>query len=61
MDRELTNKEKMVIEEFEKLRPGHGKIAQQNILNPDCGWSEIIEQMTEEEIKVTESLVAKGK
>jgi len=49
-DRPLTAKEHLVIETFDKLRAGTGDIARQNILNPNSGWTEIIELMTEEEI-----------
>jgi hypothetical protein len=49
--RNLTYKEKLVIEVFENLREGYGKLAQQNILSNALGWADIIEQMTEEEIK----------
>lgn len=46
----ISKKEQLVVDTFEKLRPGYGSIAKQNILNPNSGWREIIEQMTEEEI-----------
>ena len=49
--RNLTYKEKLVIEVFENLREGYGKLAQQNILSNALGWSDIIAGMTEEEIK----------
>jgi hypothetical protein len=54
--RELTPKEQLVIQEFDKLRPGTGAIAQQNILNPNSGWSAIIDEMSESEIQVTSSI-----
>lgn len=50
---DLTAKEQLVIDTFEKLRTGHGAIAKQNILNPYSGWREIIEEMTEEEITLS--------
>ena len=53
MSKDITKKEQLVIDTFERLRPGHGRIAKSNILNPNSGWREIIEQMTEEEIDVT--------
>lgn len=53
MSNDITKKEQLVIDTFERLRPGHGKIAKQNILNPNSGWREIIDQMTEEEINLT--------
>lgn len=54
--RQLTHKEQMVVDEFEKLRPGTGPIAEQNIRSEYTGWAEIIEQMSEKDIKVTESI-----
>lgn len=55
-DQPLTTKEQMVVDEFEKMRPGTGAIARQNILNQSSGWRKIIAEMSEEEIKVTESI-----
>ena len=50
-DGTLTPKEQKVVEEFERARPGHGEIATQNIINPNNGWSEVIADMPEVEIK----------
>jgi len=50
-ERALTHKEQLVIETFETLRQGYGKFAQQNILSNALGWTDIIAEMTEEEIK----------
>ena len=49
--RNLTHKEQLVVQTFEKLRPGYGSLAQQNILSNALGWADIIAQMTEKEIK----------
>lgn len=52
-ERELTHKEQLVIGMFDRLRPGYGAIARQNILNNEhSGWADIIKSMTEEEIKL---------
>jgi hypothetical protein len=55
-DRPLTAKEHLVIETFDKLRPGTGDIAKRTILNPNTGWAEMIEAMTEEEITLNGTL-----
>ena len=52
MQRELTRKEQLVIQIFEKLKEGYGAIAEKNILSGNSGWAEIIDSMTEEEIKL---------
>jgi hypothetical protein len=51
-DRSLTPKEQKVVEAFEEARPGHGKIAAQNITSPYTGWAESIADTPESEIKV---------
>ncbi|NER29081.1 MAG: hypothetical protein F6J89_15955 [Symploca sp. SIO1C4] len=48
--RELTVKEKQVVQEYEKH--GVGDAAKQNILNPNSGWAEIIAETPAEELKV---------
>jgi hypothetical protein len=40
----------LVVETFENLRPGYGKLARQNILSNALGWAAIIESMSEDEI-----------
>jgi hypothetical protein len=56
MDRPLTHKEQLAIQQFEKLRPGSGQRAEKNIRNNHLtGWADIIAQMTEEEIKLENS------
>ncbi len=50
-DGTLTPKEQKVVEEFERAHPGYGAIATQNITNSNTGWSEIIADMPEAEIK----------
>lgn len=56
MDRPLTHKEQLAVQQFDKLRPGYGELAKRNILNNHLtGWAEIIEKMTEEEIIVVNS------
>lgn len=51
MDRPLTYKEQLVVEQFDKLRPGYGEIARRNILNNHLtGWADIANEMTEEQI-----------
>ncbi len=51
MDRPLTYKEQLAIQQFEKLRPGSGEQAKRNILNNHLtGWADIIADMTEEQI-----------
>jgi len=47
MDRPLTTKEQKVVQAFEAASPGLGTVAQQNILNPNSGWSESIADMDE--------------
>ena len=51
-DRSLTPKEQKVVEAFEEARPGHGKIAAQNITSPYTGWAESIADTPESEIEV---------
>jgi hypothetical protein len=54
-DRPLTPKEQKVVDEFEKMRPGTGAIAESNIRNNEAtGWAEIIADTPEDELKVTE-------
>jgi hypothetical protein len=50
-DGTLTAKEQKVVDEFEQARPGYGKVATQNITNPNTGWSERIADMTDDVIK----------
>lgn len=50
-DGTLTPKEQKVVEEFERAQPGYGAIATQNITNQNTGWSQIIADMPEAEIK----------
>lgn len=52
--RELTPKEKKVIEVFNSARPGIGANVEKNIRNSATGWTEIIEGMDESEIVVRE-------
>jgi hypothetical protein len=47
----LTPKQQAVIAAFEHARPGFGAIALLSIMNPNSGWSEIIADMPESEIK----------
>ena len=47
----LTPKQQAIIAAFEQARPGFGAIALVNIMNPNSGWSEIIAEMPESEIK----------
>ncbi len=50
-ERELTEKEKKVIAEFDHARPGLGAIAESNIRNNDkTGWAEIIADTPEDEL-----------
>ena len=50
-ERELTEKEKKAIAEFERARPGLGAIAEKNILNNDkTGWADIIAATPKEEL-----------
>jgi hypothetical protein len=49
-ERVLTHKQQLVVETFENLRPGYGKLARQNILSNALGWAAIIESMSEDEI-----------
>lgn len=48
--RELTEKEKQVIEAFNSQHPRLGQIARNNILDSATGWAEIIELAREEEL-----------
>lgn len=51
--KDLTPKERKVIQEFSKIRPNLGEIAERNIRNNDCtGWADIIAEMPEESIKI---------
>lgn len=51
--KDLTPKEQKVIQEFSKVRPDLGRIAEQNIRNNErTGWADIIAEMKEEDIKV---------
>lgn len=52
--RELTHKEQLVVEAYEKARPGLGAVAEANIRNESTGWSQIIEDTPEEELTKTE-------
>lgn len=52
--RPLTPKEQIVVNEFEKMRPGSGEIAERNIRSAQTGWSEIIADTPEQELKATE-------
>lgn len=50
-ERELTEKEKKAIAEFDRARPGLGAIAESNIRNNDkTGWAEIIADTPEEKL-----------
>ncbi len=50
---DLTPKEQKVIQEFSKVRPDLGAIAERNIRNNErTGWADIIAEMKEEDIKV---------
>lgn len=50
---DLTPKEQKVIQEFSKVRPDLGRIAEQNIRNNErTGWADIIAEMKEEDIRV---------
>jgi hypothetical protein len=51
-DGSLTPKEQKVVEEFERARPGYGKIAIQNITSPYTGWAESIADTLPTEIEV---------
>jgi len=52
-DRPLTEKEKLVVSEFESARPGLGVITERNIRNNDkTGWAEIIEDTPIEDLKL---------
>ena len=48
--RPLTEKEQLVVDNFEAARPGLGANAQANIQNPNSGWQETIADMDESEI-----------
>jgi hypothetical protein len=51
--KDFTSKERKVIEEFSKIRPSLGEIAQQNIRNNAfTGWADIIADMKDEDIKI---------
>ena len=51
--KDLTPKEQKVIQEFSKVRPDLGVIAERNIRNNEyTGWADIIAEMKEEDIKV---------
>lgn len=51
--RELAPKEQKVIQEFDKVRPGLGALAERNIRNNQyTGWADIIAEMKEEDIKI---------
>ncbi len=50
-DGTLTPKEQKVVEEFERAHPGYGALANQNISNPNTGWSKSIAEMPEGEIE----------
>lgn len=51
--KDLTAKEQKVIEEFSKVRPDLGALAERNIRNNQyTGWADIIAEMKEEDIKV---------
>jgi hypothetical protein len=50
-DGTLTAKEQKVVEAFEQARPGYGEVANQNITNPNTGWSQSIADMPEGSIK----------
>jgi len=53
MQKALTRKEQLVIQQFEKLQPGSGARAEQNIRNNHLtGWADIIADMKDEDIKV---------
>lgn len=52
--RELTTKEKKVIEVFNSARPGIGANVEKNIRNSSTGWAEIIEGMDESEMVTKE-------
>jgi hypothetical protein len=55
-EKDLTDKEKKVIEAFESARPGLGAIVESNIRNNDkTGWAESIASLDESEIKAGES------
>lgn len=59
MNRELTPKEQKVIDEFEKMRPGTGAIAEASIRNNEqTGWADIIADTPEEELTVTEGFAS---
>ena len=50
-ERELTEKEKKAIAEFDRARPGLGAIAESNIRNNDkTGWADIIADTPEDEL-----------
>lgn len=54
IDRQLTEKEQKVINEFEKVCPSLGAMAKANILNNHLtGWAEIIAEMSDEEILIS--------
>ena len=55
----LTHKEQLVVDQFEKMRPGYGVIARQRILSQSSGWKQIIADMSEEEITL-ENLATKN-
>jgi hypothetical protein len=56
--RQLTPKEQKVIDEFEKMRPGTGAIAENNIRSDQTGWADIIADTPEDELNVTEGFRA---
>jgi hypothetical protein len=56
----LTPKEQKVVDEFENARPGLGEHAERNVRSPNTGWREIIDGMSDEEIKAEASSRNKG-
>lgn len=49
-NRELTAKELKAIDEFDRVRPGLGAIAENNIRSSGTGWAEIIADTPEKEL-----------
>jgi uncharacterized protein YjgD (DUF1641 family) len=60
MTRPLTEKEKKIIATFERMRPGLGKFAERDILDPNTGWAEIIEDMDNKNFKAITRDPSKG-
>ncbi|HYX19058.1 MAG TPA: hypothetical protein VE944_32850 [Nostoc sp.] len=50
MARELTDKEKKAIAEFERTCPSLGAMAEKNIRSEATGWAEIIAETPDEEL-----------